>query len=98
MAEYELGMSVTEICLETNLEEVDCLEIVECGIVAPAGNEPRDWRFDESMLGTMTKAVRLQKELHLEWSAVALIINLIEEREQLQTENEILRRQLQRFL
>ncbi|WP_309137207.1 chaperone modulator CbpM, partial [Escherichia coli] len=41
---------------------------------------------------------RLQRELELDWQAVALVLDLLSEVEQLKDENHSLRSRLERFL
>lgn len=49
-------------------------------------------------MSIVRRATRLHRDLELDWAAVALVENLIEEREQLIMENEVLTQRLQRFL
>jgi chaperone modulatory protein CbpM len=74
------------------------LEIVEHGIIIPDGETPEDWLFDLQMISTARRAMRLQRDLQLEWSAVALVLELLEDRDRLRVENAMLQRRLQRFL
>ena len=46
----------------------------------------------------MQRAIRLQRDLDIDWVAVAMLIDLLREREQLSYENRILRQRLERFL
>jgi len=71
---------------------------VEYGIVEPCGEKPAEWSFDLTMVSVARRAVRLRRDLKLNWSAVAVVIKLLEQREQLQAENELLNQRLQRFL
>jgi chaperone modulatory protein CbpM len=50
------------------------------------------------MISTARRAMRLQRDLQLEWSAVALVLELLEDRDRLRVENAMLQRRLQRFL
>ncbi|GAB3479877.1 chaperone modulator CbpM [Azotobacter salinestris] len=74
------------------------IEIVEYGIVDPDGGSPRDWRFDAVALGRLRQALRLQRELELDWQAVAVTLDLLDEVARLKAENESLRRRLLRFM
>ena len=49
------------------------------------------------MISTARRALRLQRDLHLEWEAVALVLELLVERDRLRDENAQLQRQLQRL-
>ena len=98
MTEYDIEFRLTEICDELHLSEEVCVELVSCGIVSPPGSRPDEWTFDLTMVSLLRRAIRLHQELDLDWSAVAMVVNLLEEREQLRLENEKLRQRLSRFL
>ena len=98
MTEYYLELSLEDICQELQLSESICVEIVEYGIVRPKGSQPTDWCFDLNMIGLIRRAVRLHQDLELAWQDVAIVSELLDERNQLQAENELLRRRLDRFL
>lgn len=98
MNEHYIALSLTEVCLAVELPEHAVVELVEHDIVNPVGNDPSEWRFDATMVTIAKRAVRLYRDLELDWAAVAIIEELIEQREQLQSENAELRRRLQRFL
>jgi chaperone modulatory protein CbpM len=96
--EFSLIIDLQEVCLATGLNPEQLGEIVAHDIIAPAGDAPTDWLFDLQMLSTAKQALRLQRDLHLDWASVALILNLLDERDRLRSENEILQQRLQRFL
>jgi len=98
MTDHKLVISFTEICQAVNLSEQNFVELIEHDIVQAKGDEPNTWHFDVAMVGVARRAVRLHQDLDLEWSAIALIVELIEQRDQLEAENESLRRSLERFL
>lgn len=66
--------------------------------VEPEGRQPDEWRFDPGMLGTLQCATRLQRDLELEWEAIALAVRLVEEAQSLRSENLSLRRQLAQLI
>jgi chaperone modulatory protein CbpM len=90
-------MSIHEFCQCAELPQESLLEIVEHGIVEPSGPSPEQWLFDAAALATARRALRLQRELQVEWSGVALALQLLDELEQLRAENTRLRRRLSRF-
>lgn len=87
-----------EVCDTLQLNEDICIELVEFGLISPPGDLPEEWKFDLQMVGLLRQAVRLRNDLHLEWSVTAIVINLLEEREKLRSENSSLQSQLNRFL
>jgi chaperone modulatory protein CbpM len=92
------SLSLHDTCHALGIPADQIIEIVALGIVAPAGGSPDTWEFDLHMLSTARRAQRLQRDLHLDWEAVALVLDLLHERERLQQENALLHRQLQRLL
>ncbi len=97
-SEYMTSLTLIDACHATGLESHLLFEIVEYGIITPQGNSPDDWLFDLHMITTAKRALRLQRDLHLEWSAIALVLELLDEREQLRAENAMLQQRLERFL
>jgi chaperone modulatory protein CbpM len=96
--ESSASLYLHEACHALGMPATEVITIVALGIVEPAGDSPDTWEFDLHMLSTARRALRLQRDLHLDWEAVALVVDLLHEREQLQQENSQLRRQLQRLL
>lgn len=98
MADYYIELSLEELSQELGLSKGLCIELVEHGVVQPLGEQPAEWAFDLQMLGLLRRAMRLHRDLGLEWSDVAFVIQLLDERDRLRTENQRLRQQLARFL
>jgi len=91
------NMSLTELCEITVVSEDTIIEIVEHGIVDPQGREPESWLFDIHMLMTTQKAVRLYRDLEIDWSGIAFALSLLDELEQLREEKRCLAMRLSRF-
>ena len=96
--DYALTFNLDDACHAIGSEETLVYAIVEHGIVEPEGDSPQDWLFNLDMICTAKRALRLQRDLQLDWSAIALVVTLVEERDQLRIDNQRLRAQLQRFL
>ncbi|MBF7731034.1 chaperone modulator CbpM [Pseudomonas sp. N040] len=90
-------LSLHEFCQRAELPEQSLLELVEHGIIEPSGPAPEQWLFDAGALAIARRALRLQRELEIEWAGVALALQLLDELEQLRAENTLLRRRLSRF-
>ncbi|UTW04916.1 chaperone modulatory protein CbpM [Amphritea atlantica] len=90
-------LSFTEVCLQTGVAENTVVEIIEQGIVEPIGDSPGEWRFSPAMLIQTKKAVRLHRDLDVNWAGIALAIELLNELEELQEQNRYLQRRLKRF-
>jgi len=96
-----LIITTQEICLETGLSVETLIEAVEHGIVEPVienrDDRPEQWTFTVNCLNTVQRATRLQNDLGLNWQGIALVLDLLEQRDRLKDENAALRRRLQRF-
>lgn len=97
-------ISLSELCQLERIESHYIIEIVENGIVKPIANandpdanDMSDWEFDTSSVYWIKKAVRLHLDLEIDWLAVALLIDLIQQRDALQKENAFFQQQLSRF-
>ena len=96
--DYTVTFNLSDACLAIGSEDRLIYAIVEHGIVAPQGDSPEDWLFDLDMICTAKRALRMQHDLHLDWSAIALVLTLIEERDRLRSDNQKLQARLRRFL
>ena len=92
------SLSFTEVCLQTGVAEDTVVEIIEQGIVEPVGASPGEWLFSPAMLILTKKAVRLHRDLDVNWAGIALAIELLDEVEQLREKNRYLQRRLSRFI
>lgn len=95
--DYSTGLPLHDTCHAVGLPAAQIIEIVSVGILAPSGDTPETWVFDLHMISTARRALRLQRDLHLDWEAVALVLDLLDERDRLREENAQLQRQLQRL-
>jgi chaperone modulatory protein CbpM len=91
-------LSFTEVCLQTGVAKEMVIEIIEHGIVEPVGTSADDWYFSPYMVTLTHKAVRLHRDLDVDWAGIALAIELLEEVEQLREQNRCLQRRLNRFV
>ncbi len=87
-------LTLVEVSQCVHLATETVVTIVEHGIVEPRGARPQDWRFAPTALGVLRRATRLQRDLELDWPAVALALELIDELELLREDNRRLRQQL----
>ena len=90
-------LDMRTLCQEADLTSDCVIEIVEHGIVEPSGRTPEEWVFDDRAPVTLKRAVKLHDQLELEWEGVALALELLEEVQQLRSENHMLRQRLGRF-
>ena len=92
MSEYNMSMTVVEVCQCARLPLDALVEIVEIGIVEPKGSSPQEWLFDSQMVVVIQKAHRMQRDLETDWNGVALALGLLEELRSVRAENNRLRR------
>lgn len=98
-SESFLKITVSELCEAESIDETLLVQVVEYGIAQPvAGQNSQDWIFDTSSVHWLKKAVRLYQEMEIDWVAVAMVIELLKQKESLLKENQHLQEQLQRFL
>jgi len=90
-------LDMRTLCQEADLTADCVIEIVEHGIVEPSGRTPEEWVFDDRAPVTLKRAVKLHDQLELEWEGEALALELLEEVQQLRSENHMLRQRLGRF-
>jgi chaperone modulatory protein CbpM len=70
LAELSRGCAVHAECI---------VELVEEGVLAPVGREPRQWRFSGVQLRRANAALRLQRDLGINLAGVALALELLDE-------------------
>jgi len=90
-------LDMKSFCQAVDIAPAFVIEIVEHGIVEPQGRTPDDWLFDEQAPAIARRAAKLHRDLALEWEGVALALELLEEVQQLRSENAMLRQRLGRF-
>jgi len=96
--DYTIELTLADVLQALQLTESSLFKMVEVGIVEPKGTAPKEWSFDINAVCVARQATRIHRDLRIEWSAVAVIIDLVTERDQLHTENQTLKQQLTRFL
>ncbi|AZC22322.1 MULTISPECIES: chaperone modulator CbpM [Pseudomonas] len=98
MSTLIVQLDMEEFCEVADLSAAYVIEIVEHGILEPQGRAPREWRFNDQELSLAKRAAKLHRELDLEWEGVALALDLLDEVQQLRSENQMLRQRLGRLL
>jgi chaperone modulatory protein CbpM len=99
MSSSVMRISTAELCEREGVSRALLVELVEYEVAHPlAGESSDDWIFDTGAAGWLTRAIRLRRDLDLDCAAVAMLIDLLRQRERLQRENRCLRQQLERFV
>jgi chaperone modulatory protein CbpM len=76
-----LSMSELTMFCDTNADWV--IKLVEHGVVAPITLSTPEWEFSPTHIARARKAARLMRDLGLNVAGVALVLDLIEERDRL---------------
>ncbi|MGI2108856.1 chaperone modulator CbpM [Shewanella frigidimarina] len=98
ISEQDCWLSSDELCECSDISSALLLELVEHSIAMPLEGEViEQWRFSVENLHQVKKATRIQRDLALDWSGIALILQLLDERETLEHEVNALTLQLNRF-
>ncbi len=100
MSDSVLRISLGELCECEQVSRQWLVTMVEHDIVNPVSvtGEVEDWLFDTRSVPWVKRAIRLHRDLELEWVAIAMILELQQQREELLLENRCLQQRLQRFL
>ena len=98
MAKMTVTFTISEFCLHTGVSEDDLKEIVGLGVIEPHQPQAEAWLFDDSALVIVHRALRLRRELELDWPGIAVALTLLDENARLTRENRLLQQQLARFL
>jgi chaperone modulatory protein CbpM len=92
------SISFRELCQFEGIQRDVIIDIVDYGIVAPIeGDDINNWVFDTNSVYWIKKAVRLYQDLEIDWIAVAMLVDLLQQKELLQRENRAIQQQLRRF-
>lgn len=75
----DLTFTLVEISRMCEVPQTVVLEMVHEGVVDPIGPSPDEWRFHGTALTRARRAVRLVRDLELNWAGTALVLDLLEE-------------------
>ncbi len=81
--EEEVELTLVELCRICRLPSERLLELVEQGIVEPLGRDPEHWRFRGASVRRVRCALRLERDLGVNFAGAALALELLEELESL---------------
>lgn len=90
-------LSLKEICERCVIDAETIIRFVDQGIVDPYGENHSEWTFTALGYLRIRKALRLQKDLALNDSGVALAIDLLERLQEANKEIIFLRKRLQQL-
>lgn len=76
-------LTLTELTRACSIHAEYIIELVEEGVLEPAGREPQHWRFTGAHMRRARAAVRLQRDLGVNLAGAALALQLLDEVEAL---------------
>ncbi len=75
--------TLREVCVIIGEHTELVVEMVSYGVIDARGARPDAWAFDERALHRTKKALRLRRDLGIEWAGLALALDLLDEVERL---------------
>lgn len=75
------ALSFPDLCRFCQAEEDWVIEVVEQGVLEPIGGNPGNWRFVGTSIVRAKKARRLSRDLGINTAGVALVLDLLEQRD-----------------
>ena len=98
MTDTLLIISFDELCQSEQINQEIIIEVVDYGIAEPvSGSSAQEWIFDTTSVHWLKKAIQLHDELEIDWVAVAMIVELLKQQENMKAEIETLQRRLDRY-
>jgi chaperone modulatory protein CbpM len=79
-------MTIDDVARFCSVRREKIVELVSEGIVPAGGRAPEEWRFSGNALARVGKAIRLEIDLEINLGAVALILDLLDEIEELRVQ------------
>jgi len=77
--EEQVELTLAEISRSCSVHAEYIIELVEEGVLAPIGRDPRGWRFAGGQVRRAGRALRLQRDLGVNLAGVALALDLLDE-------------------
>lgn len=75
----EIEFTLLELCRLCDVRARHIADIVEEGIVEPAGGTPMHWRFTGLMMRRIQIVLRLERDLDINLPGAAVVLELLEE-------------------
>ena len=79
----KVTLSLDELCRAGRVRREWVQSLVDEGILEPAGRERPQWQFRGTSLRRVQRVIRLQQDLGINLSGIALILDLMDEIESL---------------
>ena len=72
-------LTLSEFCQACGVETELVVEMVDEGVIEPAADSEREWRFYGASLVRAQTALRLVRDLDVNWPGAALALDLLDE-------------------
>ncbi len=79
IVENEIHMNIVELSQAASTSEELIMAWVTEGVLSPTGSSPQDWRFGGDSLSRTKTAVRLSRDLEINPSGLALVLQLLDQ-------------------
>lgn len=76
-------ISLRELCRACGVNAEFIMDMVQEGMVEPRGSSPKEWCFAGTAVKRVQVTVHLQRDLRVNLSGAALVLDLLEELEEL---------------
>ncbi|WP_370402502.1 chaperone modulator CbpM [Sulfitobacter sp. JB4-11] len=74
-------LSLEDLCRFCQADQAWVIELVEHGVLEPDGTTTKNWHFRGKSIARAKKARRLNRDLGINVAGVALVLDLLEERD-----------------
>lgn len=85
LLDRRISFSIDELCSACAVEEELVIEMVQEGVIEAEGAMPEDWRFHGESLVRARRAIRLVRDLRVNWPGAALALDLLDQLERLKS-------------
>ena len=79
IVEEEVRFTLMDLCRTCRADTAQVIELVDEGVLEPAGGSPGDWQFSGPELRRARAALRLSRDLELSSAGTALVLDLLDE-------------------
>ncbi len=80
-----IELTLSDLVQRCEVETHIVIEMVEEGVLEPAGRRPEEWLFRGADLIRLHRALRLQQDLDVNLPGIALAMDLLEELDELRS-------------
>lgn len=79
LLDEQAELTLNELCRACAVQATLLMELIDEGVIDPAGDAPEFWRFNALHLRRVRVAIRLQRDLGVNLAGAALALQLLDE-------------------